>query len=278
MKKEEVQRDEEDNSGALNNHESGILNTSFKINENFKLRKLASVNKTPPISPPFTPVSTTPKKSVGKNVLFGQMGLGRGQDTPLNQHQQQLYHQNLDGGSLSAQKSQFGNIFLKTEDNDEGVIEDNKDKEDGALGSDPARWQGSLIFETPKKPKGSNSKLRNPSMACMRTALTTSTSTPNQPRRRDGASLMPNKISQMLSPDVGNKSAVSKLPSSRSSRRAMIMDEWAMYTETQVKTNIILNEFFKMIRPKEAGPGVRSKSSDSQQSGSPKKVLKIEEG
>ena len=116
------------------------------------------------------------------------------------------------------------------------------------------------LYETPQKPK----KAGKQSSSLLRTAMTTKTSTPHQP------------VSE--GPSLFFKFAQSKKPE----RKSMIVDEWALHTESQVKVNIILNEFFKMVRPQYfAGKnGVRGGNGGDgfEEFGeSPVKYLKVEE-
>lgn len=61
-------------------------------------------------------------------------------------------------------------------------------------------------------------------------------------------------------------------PEKRKGKKEMIVDDWAIYTEIYVKRNIIMNEFFKLVRPKTNGDIDDSGCSDTRT----RKRLKLE--
>ena len=235
---------------SFKNVQNNMLPSSYnkEISGNLIDDKNDIISKTSPISPPFTPVNATPEKSVQRKLVYSEIG------DQMDQVEAQV---NSFSQRKEPAKSMFANIFLSS--SDQKQHQEPKEKDD-CLKSDFSRWQGSLIFETPKKPKGSNSKTQN-SFSCVKTAITTSSSTPHQPKR--GEDMIPS-INQAMPPSPENQE-------SNITKRAMIVDEWAINTENEVKTNIIMNEFFKMIRPKE------NPETKSNEGSTPRKMLKFDE-
>lgn len=95
------------------------------------------------------------------------------------------------------------------------------------------------IFVTPQKPK---KDFQSFSSRLLDTAIT-STSTPGN-IFKNKPSLHQQENEQFL--DSGEK---------RKEKKEMIVDDWAIYTEVYVKRNIIMNEFYKMVRPKKERRG-----------------------
>lgn len=119
------------------------------------------------------------------------------------------------------------------------------------------------LFITPQKPKKDLKTLRS---RLLDTATTT-TSTPIN-FIRSNFTFPP----LLIFAEIENNSFLEIEPEKRNGKKEMIVDDWAIYTEIYVKKNIIMNEFFKLVRPTSQNNLVNNESSD----GRTRKRLKLE--